>query len=164
MKIAIISDIHDHRGNLQRVLEKCRDTASLLCCGDLCSPFIIKDLAAGYQNPVHIVFGNNDADLFRITGLAATFPQIHLHGELAELNIDGRKIALNHFDNIAPHLADSGNFDLVCYGHNHQADIMTRGNTLLLNPGEIMGGLSGNGVTYAIYDTQSHSAELHHID
>ena len=164
MQIAIISDIHDHRQNLQRVLKKIVRCDVLLCCGDLCSPFIIKDLASGFNRPIHIVFGNNDADLFRITSIAQTFPQFQLHGELAELELGERKIAMNHFDNIATHLADCGNFDLVCYGHNHTASIDKRGDTILLNPGEVMGGLSGNGVSYALYDCVYGVAELKFLD
>jgi hypothetical protein len=64
---------------------------------------------------------------------------IKLHGELAELELHGRKIAVNHYPEIGRALANSGSYDLVCYGHDHAAHEETVAKTLLLNPGEIMG-------------------------
>ena len=60
MKIAIISDIHDHRVMLKKALSQLQDTEAMICCGDLCSPFIMKQLGEEYHHPIHIVFGNND--------------------------------------------------------------------------------------------------------
>ena len=72
MKIAVLSDVHDHVWNLQAALASLDDTEALLYCGDLCSPFVVGLLAEGFQNrPIEIVFGNNDGDLFRIAQNAA---------------------------------------------------------------------------------------------
>ena len=157
MRLAIISDIHDNLGNLRSVLAAAAGTDALICCGDLCSPFVAKAMGEGYAGPIHVVFGNNDGDLFRITQISAAFSQVTLHGEQAELEIDGRRIAVNHFDSIARPLADGDRYDLVCFGHNHRFEISNAGETLLLNPGEIFGGLSGS-ATWAVYDTQTGTA------
>ena len=154
MQVAIISDIHDHIANLRTALKLAQDCELLLVCGDLCSPFIIKELAQGFSKDIHIVFGNNDADLFRITVNAANYPQIHLHGELCELEIEGQLFAINHFDNISRVLAASNKYDVVCFGHNHQFEISSEGKTLLINPGEIMGELKGL-CSFVIYDTET---------
>jgi len=83
MRIGIIADSHDHIWNLRAALTCLATTDALICCGDLCSPFIIGLLAEGYTaGPLHIVFGNNDGDLFRITQNAAHNPHVALHGEL----------------------------------------------------------------------------------
>jgi len=158
MQVAIISDIHDHIANLRKVLEKVQQADLLICCGDLCSPFIIKELGLGYTKDIHIVFGNNDADLFRITTNANKYPNIHLHGELCELEIDEKKFAINHFDDIGRALASSDKYDVVCFGHNHNFEISEQGNTLIVNPGEIMGELT-NQVTFVVYDTKLHQAQ-----
>jgi len=72
MKIAIFSDIHDHIWNLEAALGAIQACDALLVCGDLCSPFIIDQLANGFPaRPIHIVFGNNDGDLFRMSRRAA---------------------------------------------------------------------------------------------
>ncbi len=152
MKIGIISDIHDQLHQLKKALEILNDADALLCCGDLCSPFIIKALGEGFSKPIHIVFGNNDGDLFRITQNSRAFPHIQLHGELATLEFDGVRFGIQHFDNIARLLADSGNFDVMCFGHNHQFELSQKASCQLINPGEIYGGLSGQS-TAVIYDT-----------
>lgn len=139
MRIAIISDIHDNVWKLEAALSAIRDADVLLCCGDLCAPFIIHQLGRGFSRPIHIVFGNNDGDTHRITANARQYDNIRLHGELFRAELDGQAFAMNHYDNIARSLAASGEFDVVCYGHNHVFDIQRVGRTLAINPGAIMG-------------------------
>ena len=140
MRIGIISDIHDHLHNLRPAIGYLCDTTDLLvCCGDLCSPFVMDELRK-YPGPVHIIFGNNDADLFRITRKSDA--HLQLHGEFLELNLDGFKIAANHFDNIAGPIARSGLYQLVCFGHNHRFSLERFGETVALNPGAS----DGNGI------------------
>jgi uncharacterized protein len=159
MKIAIISDIHDHLDKLRITLERIRTAEATVCCGDLCSPFIVREIGQQLQHPVHIVFGNNDGDLFRLTSLSAQFPHVQLHGEFAELHLGGKAFAVNHFDNIARTVAKNGSFDVVCFGHNHQPEITRLGKTLLINPGEICGVLTGKS-TFAVYDSETHEAQI----
>ncbi len=160
MQIGIISDIHDNIWKLSAALQKLRNVNVILCCGDLCSPFIISRLGENFEGDIHIVFGNNDGDLFRISQQAKNYPNLHLHGEFADLELGGQRIAMIHFDNVARELARSGRFDLVCCGHNHQFEISQSGSALLINPGEIMGGLSqGKISSFAIYDTEKNEAE-----
>ncbi len=154
MQVAIISDIHDHISNLHKALESARHCDVMLCCGDLCSPFIIRQLGQGFSNDIHIVFGNNDADLFRITNVAAKYSNIYLHGELGEIELDSQLFAINHFDNISRVLAMSDKYDVVCFGHNHQFEISTVNKTILINPGEIMGELTGQ-AGFVIYHTDT---------
>lgn len=159
MKVAILSDIHDHIPNLRKALAQCEEAKveTLVCCGDLCSPFIAKELGQGFAGPVHVVFGNNDGDRFRIAANGSKFPHLTFHGEYVELELGGRTFSVNHFDNIGRALARGGSFDVVCFGHNHQFEIKTEGATLIINPGEIYGGLSGH-ATFVIYDTASGQA------
>lgn len=137
MRLGIISDIHDHLPNLEAAIGFLNGNADvLLCCGDLCSPFVM-DVLRKFSGPVHIVFGNNDADLFRITRKSDS--RLQLHGEFLELELDGRKIAANHFDSIARPIAHSGLYDLVCFGHNHRISREIFNGAVALNPGPILG-------------------------
>jgi len=158
MHVAILSDIHDHIPNLRAALKHCQDAEVLICCGDLCSPFIAKELGQGFARDIHVVFGNNDGDRFRIAANAAKYPHLKFHGEFAELHLGGRRFAVNHFDNLGRAMAEGQAFDVVCFGHNHQFEIMQMERTLIINPGEIYGGLSGH-ATLVRYDTQSGQAE-----
>ncbi|UJH68319.1 YfcE family phosphodiesterase [Allomuricauda sp. SCSIO 65647] len=170
MKTTIISDIHDHVWNLQKALERpeLQATEALICCGDLCSPFIIKLLGQGYGNPIHIVLGNNDGDVASIVKVAQNFSNIHIHGEYFRGDLGGISVAANHYPEKARSLAENGGYDVVCYGHNHilLADEMV-GDTLLINPGAIMGYHGGElkdlSATFLVLDTETREATVYHL-
>jgi hypothetical protein len=84
-----------------------------------------------------------------------------LYGEFAEIEFDGRKVAVTHYPPIARSLAASGRYDLVCCGHSHEHIVEEVGNTLLVNPGEVMGRFGRP--TYAIFDTEARKASLQEI-
>jgi putative phosphoesterase len=160
MKLAIISDIHDNVWMLTAALKGVQDADALICCGDLCSPFIVNQLAEGFRDrPIHIVFGNNDGDLFRITHNAGKYAHVHLHGVFFQGALGGKRLAVNHYNDIALAIAKSGAYALVCYGHNHAYKIESIGNTLTINPGAIMGydPINKKDVpsTFVIYDTDT---------
>lgn len=167
MKLAILSDIHDNLWNLAVAIRHLQDCDMLLCCGDLCSPFVMDQLAR-FPGPVQIVFGNNDADLFRITRKSTD--RVQVHGEHYEAEIGGKRIALQHFDNIAAPLIASGHYDLVCYGHNHRFRVARAGRTLSINPGPIMGAAFWTGqwedvpATFVRYDTRTDAVEAFAIE
>lgn len=163
MEIAILSDIHDNVWALASVLPGMQQSEVMICCGDLCSPFIVGLLAEGFKDrPIHIVFGNNDGDLFRITQNASKFPHVHLHGAFYEDEIGGKRIAVNHYPDIALGIAVAEKYDVVCYGHNHAFKVEKLGNTLAINPGAVMGydPLNKTDIpsTFVIYDTVTNKA------
>jgi putative phosphoesterase len=182
MRIAILSDIHDHVWNLAAILKWLENEPpqGMIICGDLCSPFVLARIQNDFTHPIHMVFGNNDGDTFRITKLAAE--NVFIHGETAELvatedelitrahylrryamrSIDDPpegdiRIAVNHFPDIAFPLSESGRYDWVFYGHNHEHRIWQKGECLLVNPGPVMGyspaGNKNCPATFVIADT-----------
>lgn len=157
MKLAVISDTHDAFANLALAMPHMARADVVIHCGDVCSPFIIGQLGKGVTVPVHVVWGNNEGDILLMTRVAAEFPHIHFHGELAELDFEGFSVAVNHYPRLARALAQTGRYNLVCYGHDHTPHFSRNGVTDLLNPGELLGLKSQP--TIAIYDTISRSAE-----
>ncbi len=157
MLIGIISDSHDHLDNTRKALASLleRKVEAIIHCGDLCAPFMVDELDASGV-PVHCVFGNID-DKFLTTKKAGASKNVKLYGDVAELDLGGRRIAVNHYPLIAESLASTGKYDLVCYGHTHKKDKRLLGKTLILNPGEVMGRLGEK--TVAIYDTGTGEAE-----
>ena len=162
MKIAIISDSHDHLENLRKAIEiaKQNKAEALIHCGDFCAPFIIDELAE-FSGEVHCVFGNID-DRYLTTKKAEEKENLVLYGNIAKIQLDNKKIFFTHFPDIARAFALSGEFDAVFHGHTHEKNKETLNNTLLLNPGEIMGRL-GN-PSLAIYNTETNDAEFFDIE
>lgn len=153
MKIAVFSDIHDHLHHLKKALEMLPEHAPerLFYLGDFCAPFTLAALVEGFGGPIDCVTGNNDADLLNMCKVVAGHPRVTLHGQLAELEINGRKIALNHYPEIAKRLAESGAYDAVFSGHDHRIYRHRIGKTLWANPGEIMGRYGEP--SFGVYDT-----------
>ena len=160
MKIAILSDVHDNIWVLERLLADIAQpgAGALLYCGDLCAPFTLKQIGEGFDGPVHVVLGNNDGDVLLLSRIANELDNVTLYGPFAYLELDGRKVAVNHYPQIAHDQARSGQYDLVCHGHDHTANVEHFGETLLVNPGEGMGRFGTS--TYALYDTATGQAEL----
>jgi putative phosphoesterase len=168
MRIGILSDSHDHVWNLRAALGRLREEADLLIhCGDLCSPFIVPILAREFPGPVHAVFGNNDADRFRLQMNAAKTDRVHLHGESFLGEIGGLRFAVQHFDDLARPLAASGRFDVVCFGHDHRPLLERVGDAWLVNPGSILGyqpvGAEEVDPTFAVLETESRRVDLWRI-
>jgi putative phosphoesterase len=140
MRLLVMSDSHDNIWKLDAAAENLAHADVVLHCGDICSPFMIRRLGelAGAK-PVHVIWGNNDGDTYLIGQVASGFPLVTLHGALAQFEMGGLKVAANHYPEIARGLAKSGDYGLVCYGHDHILHEERLGECLLLNPGELMG-------------------------
>lgn len=156
MIIAIISDTHDNLINLQKTLEiiNQKKAETMIHCGDLCSPWVLKELTTKFNGPIHLTFGNNDADEFLLTewtlreGKNAKF-----YKPVGEIELDGKKIAFTHYPIIGEGLAATQKYDLVIYGHDHEKCEKPMEKTLLINPGSTCG--VGQPVSFVIYDTES---------
>ena len=137
MRIGVISDTHGHLQNTRaavRMLEAL-EVEAVLHAGDIGSGDVVKLLAAW---PAHFVFGNCDFDTDH---LRASIEQAGLtcHGRFGDIALSGRRIALLHSDDSRrfQQVRESGDYDLVCYGHTHRAEQHREGKTLVLNPGAL---------------------------
>lgn len=160
MLIGVFSDIHDNLENLNKALRvfKERDVQALIFCGDFCSPIPSRIIGAEFKGDVHCVFGNGDGDRFTISNVASSqYPNLKLHGEYAELNFEGVKVAVTHYPFYAKALARTGDYSAVFSGHTHERYQEWIGDCLWLNPGEVLG-WKGE-ATCVIYNTATHSAE-----
>lgn len=164
MRIGIVADVHDALPNLRAALHELRRTDALLVAGDLCSPFVLPILADGFAHgDVHIVFGNNDGDRFRMERVASSLANVHLHGEVWTGELGGRTIAMNHFPAIAVTM-DPARFDLIVHGHDHRHRVdRTASGGFRLDPGSLLGYDPAKGEhvppTFLIYDTERDEVE-----
>jgi len=158
MKVAIVSDIHDNIWSLEDTLSRISDCDLLLVLGDIVAPFSLAQIAKGFAGPVHVVWGNNDGDKVLLVRNATAHDNVTIHGEYADIKVDGVRIAMTHYPAIAAAVAAGGAYDLVCYGHDHARRISVVEGTLVVNPGEVMGRFGVH--SHAVYDTESHQALL----
>ncbi len=156
-RIAIFSDSHDQVWNLERALLQVRErgATALLHCGDLCAPFVVRQLAEGFAGPIHLVFGNNDGDGRLIQTVLSRYDHVTHHGLYGELQFDQRKLAFIHYPEPALRIAQSAQFDLVCYGHDHNKHHEVIGACHLANSGELLG--KDHPPTWGLYDTEAHT-------
>jgi putative phosphoesterase len=138
MRIGVVSDTHGHINNAlaaARMLDSL-EVDAILHCGDIGSPQVP---AAFSRWPAHYVLGN--VDLYEVELLAAAVGNAGgtFHGRFADLTLGGRRIALLHSDDAKKfrQVTTSGEYDLVCYGHTHEAEQHLEGQTLILNPGAL---------------------------
>ena len=181
MKSLICSDIHDHLENLRKALSAGTqsDISSVICCGDLCSPFVLEDFFTFCKVPVHLVFGNNDGDRFTMSQKISlrnrenpSAPPVLLHGEYLSKKrgqpLPGipheTGLFVTHYPEIARHAASSPDLDVVLYGHDHRPHSEITGTALLANPGSIMGYQPAlrefTDPTYMILDWNNKSVQL----
>ncbi len=137
LRLAVVSDTHGHVGyclDAIRMLEGL-DVHRVLHCGDIGSVDIVPLFK---RWPTHFVFGNCDDDRDALRQAIAQAGQT-CHEAFGSLLIEGRRVAFLHSDDAATfaHACRSGDYDLVCYGHTHEARQQLVGRTLVLNPGAL---------------------------
>jgi len=78
-------------------------------------------VTSSFTGQVDLVAANVDGDHYLMTVRTAGNTNFRFYGsEMAELTIDGRHIAMQHYPRFARGLATSGAYDAVFYGHDHQ--------------------------------------------
>lgn len=163
MKVLVISDIHDHVWNLQKLIDAQKGKVdSCIACGDYCAPFIGSYLKE-FDVPIYACLGNNDEDhigLFKMAGSKVTW--FHLSQEYGTVELDGRKIAFCHYPKLGELLAGTGIYDVVFHGHTHVAHNDVVGKCQFVNPGSVCGIVNGKPsvASYGIYDTNAHIVEI----
>lgn len=160
MKIGVLSDTHDNLANIRRAvaLFAARGVGLLIHAGDVCSPFALQEFAtlAAQGVRMHAVFGNNDGDRVMLVRRGADF--CDFHDGFAAVELEGRRIAVTHYPDLAPALLASGMYDLVIHGHDHT--VRAEGSPRrLLNPGACSGYLAPR-ATVAVVDTADLSLEI----
>ena len=135
LKLGIISDTHGQVNETVQAIRQFRErqVETVIHCGDIGNA----NTARVFRRiTTHFVLGNSDFDeeLIRVT-IEETGN--HFHGWFGSVELSGKRIAFLHgndsdkFDQESK----SGNWDLLCYGHTHVADLKMHGSTALLNPG-----------------------------
>ncbi len=146
MKVCIVSDSHDRADALAQAVRAAaaRGARAVIHCGDLIGTQTLRPaMQAGL--PLHVIHGNNLGDPTALHRLArASGGLVEYHGADARLDLGGRRIFVVHYPEYGRAMACTGDWDLVCCGHSHEAAIERVGNlkggaTWLVNPGTVAG-------------------------
>lgn len=146
MKICIVSDSHDRADPLLAASRAARDAGAeaLIHCGDIIGGHTLRPLFS-LGMAVHVVHGNNLGDTMALMRMAgASEGLFHYHGGEADVMLAGRRIYVTHLPHQARGMACTGDYDLVCCGHSHEAAVVQQDNirgdrTWLVNPGTVAG-------------------------
>ena len=146
MKLCLVSDSHDRAPQLAAAAGRARELGAeaVLHCGDLIGANTLRPLL-GLGLPVHLVHGNNLGDAPALYGLMhKSQGLLTYHGADAVLTLAGRRIFATHYPHYAQGLACTGDWDIVCCGHSHEAAVRQQatvkgGSSWLLNPGTVAG-------------------------
>ena len=146
MKICIVSDSHDRADALVQAVREAREqgAAAVVHCGDVIGAQTLRP-AIALGLPLHVIHGNNLGDQGALHRLShGSGGLLHYHGADARLELGGRRVFLVHYPDYGYGMACTGDWDLVCCGHSHQADVrrvagVKGGETWLVNPGTVAG-------------------------
>ena len=165
MKICVLSDSHDRAAALAAAV---RDAAAegaqaVIHCGDLIGTQTLR-AAMAVGLPMHVIHGNNLGDPVSLSRLARESGDlVRYTGPDARLALAGRRIFVVHYPEYGHAMACTGDWDLVCCGHSHEAGIarvrnVQDGETWLVNPGTVAG--IGAPATWVLGDLEAMQFEL----
>ena len=156
MIVGLIADTHDRLPFIDKAVERLnqKKVDLVLHAGDYIAGFSVQHLKP-LKAPLIGIFGNNDGD-HRL--LEKKFEELgaDLRGRFAEVIVDGLRIAMLHGEEeeLLNSLINAESHDFIVHGHTHEAKIYRKGKTLIVNPGEVCGYLSGKS-TVAILNTET---------
>ena len=155
MKIALISDTHDHTDRLAAALEVFADrrAEALIHAGDMVAPFTARALLS-FDGPIRAVFGNCDGERHGLTSvLKKSIAKPPVTFELADRNF----VVAHDISQIPKALLSQA--DVAVVGHMHRPSQTHSNGTLIINPGECCGRVTGQ-ATVALLDSADLSVEV----
>lgn len=160
MLIGIMSDTHDNLPAIAKAVELFnREKVDLVIhAGDYVAPFVKRELSK-LKAPLKGVFGNNDGErkgLNKVLGISE---------EILEIEADEMKIIVLHGTNekVVEAFAKSQLYDVIVRGHTHKYEIRETGRSILVNPGEVCGYLTGV-KSIAFLDTKKREIKIINLD
>jgi uncharacterized protein len=168
MKICIVSDSHDRAEPLADAVRaaKAEGAEAVIHCGDLIGTQTLKP-ALAHGLPVHLVHGNNLGDAAALHRLSlSSGGQLQYHGADARIELGGRRVFIAHYDDHGYAMACTGDWELVCCGHSHRADVrrvgaVNGGSSWLVNPGTVAGLAAPR--TWVLGDLAAMRFEVHEL-
>ncbi len=153
-----MSDSHDNLDAIQRAVRffTDRNCDLVVHAGDFIAPFAAKELGS-LDCPVKAVFGNCDGEKKGLDRILSIFGEIKR--EPFSFDYARRKFLLTHTHFANETHIRSGKYDVIIYGHTHKPEIRKARDSLLINPGETGGWLTGKS-SVALLNPEAPEAEI----
>jgi putative phosphoesterase len=159
MLLGLIADTHDHVPAIAGLLKRMQDkgVGMVLHAGDYCSPF---SLAPFHDLNIALagVFGRNDGDHEGLTAYASKGFGTELYESPHSIELAGHRLLIVH-DLADVHPRSIEAHAIVVHGFTHREEMKTRGDTLIVNPGEGCGWLYG-APSAAILDLETRQVDF----
>jgi putative phosphoesterase len=143
MLVGLIADTHDRLSAIAELVRQMQaaGVGMVLHAGDYCSPFALRAFEEAHVSLAG-VFGRNDGDPQGLVTRAQSAFGAELFESPHSFEIGGRRILLVH-DIGDVNKRSVSSHEIVIHGSTHQQEMKTRGDTLIVNPGEGCGWLYG---------------------
>lgn len=158
MRILVVSDSHGNVARLKHVFGFAEKAGLdvVIHCGDW-DTVEAAETTRDVKVPIYSVLGN--ADVARSEEIIKGLRESGVTLESGTLNIElgGRKIAVNHFPGKLKSEVKGGDYDIGLHGHFHRQKKERIGKTLVVNPGALH---RTSQPSFAVYDTEVGSVEF----
>lgn len=159
MKVGLLADTHDRVPAIADLLKvmMSKGVTLVMHAGDYCSPFSL-DPFVELNVALLGIFGRNDGDPEGLNASAARGMGMELYESPHSFEVAGHRILLVHDLGEVNRRSISAH-KFVVHGFTHRQETVTRGETLIVNPGEACGWLTGS-CTGAILDLETSEVEI----
>ena len=159
MKVGLMADTHDRVPAIKELLDVLleKGVSLVMHAGDYCSPFSLEPF--NERNVALLgIFGRNDGDPEGLKAVAARGVGMELYESPHSFEVSGHRILIVHdLGEVNRRSIESHRF--VVHGFTHKQETITRGEALVVNPGEACGWLTGK-CTAAILDLETREVEI----
>jgi len=163
MRVGLLADSHDRLPAIAEFVKQMQASgvSMVLHAGDYCAPFSLRPIEEASMSLAG-VFGRNDGDTQGLLAKATAGFGAELFEGPHSFELGGQRIMLVHdIGDVQPRSIEA--HSVVVHGFTHQQEMKTRGDTLIVNPGEACGWLYGTPKA-AILDLDSRKVEFLALD
>lgn len=163
MRVGLMADGHDRLPAIAELVKQMQTSgvSMLVHAGDYCAPFSLRPIEEARMSLAG-VFGKNDGDRQGLLAAATAGFGAELFEGPHSFELGGQRLLVVHDLGDVPARSIEAH-SVVVHGYTHQQAMRTRGDTLIVNPGEACGWLFGEPKA-AILDLDTKQVEFLSLD
>ncbi len=144
MQIGVVSDTHNNFKNIEKIISifNAENITTVIHTGDITNANSLDKFSQLKSNFV-CVYGNNDRQEPGLVEIAKK-NNFQIHEPPATIHLHNRNIAIFHEpDSIEEYLLRNKDIDIALHGHTHRYRNEVKNKTVVFNPGESAGFITG---------------------